>query len=79
MKDMPARGVREIMRDEFEMRSKITEVLLSGPRSIPEIADALGCPKSEVVRWVMAMWKYGAVEEDGKPDRSGYYRYRMKK
>ncbi|HHE46460.1 MAG TPA: MarR family transcriptional regulator [Bacteroidetes bacterium] len=73
------RGVAEIMRDEMVMRDKIIAVLQDGPKTIVEIAESLGCPSHEVMYWVMAMWRYGRIEETAvKPDDDGYFKYRVK-
>ena len=36
------RDVREIVREETFMRVRILEVLAEGPRTVPEIAAAIG-------------------------------------
>ncbi len=78
MENLITRNLPEIMRDEMAIKDKIANLLGEASRTIPEIADSLGYPKHEVVLWVMAMWRYGAVEETGKPDDEGYYQYRLK-
>ncbi len=79
MENTLQRGIAEIMRDEMVMRDKILAILREEPKTIPEIAESLGCPSSEVVYWIMAMWRYGQVEEDAaKPDANGYFRYKGK-
>ena len=69
----------EVMRDEMLMKEKIASLLREGPRTIPEIADALGCPGREVTLWVMALRRYGALEEIPKPKADDYYRYKLAK
>jgi predicted transcriptional regulator len=71
----PDREIREIIRDEHIMRNRILKVLETEPRTIPEIAEALGYPTSEVTFWVMGMRKYGYVAEDKEVTDEGYYRY----
>jgi predicted transcriptional regulator len=71
----PDREIREIIRDEHIMRNRILKVLENEPRTIPEIAEALGRPTSEVTFWVMGMRKYGFVTEDKEVTDEGYYRY----
>jgi predicted transcriptional regulator len=71
----PDREIREIIRDEHIMRSRILKVLETEPRTIPEIAETLGYPTSEVTFWVMGMRKYGFVAEDKEVTDEGYYRY----
>jgi predicted transcriptional regulator len=59
------------------MREKIISQLSESPKTIPEIAEALDYPRYEVMLWIMAMWRYGYLEEIGKPNADGYYAYRL--
>jgi predicted transcriptional regulator len=69
------RETREIIRDEHLMRGPILRLLETEPRTIPEIANSLGCPASEVTFWVMGLRKYGYVTEEKEVTDEGYYRY----
>jgi hypothetical protein len=69
------RDVREIVREETFMRSRILEVLADGPLTIPQIAAALDCPTHEAVFWVMGMRRYGQVRDVKEPAVDGYFRY----
>lgn len=69
------RDVREVIREEMLMRDKILDVLQEGPKTVPEIAEAVGYPSHEVMFWVMGMRKYGYLAEDGLTDE-GFYKYR---
>jgi hypothetical protein len=69
------RDPREIMRDEMLVRDRLLEVMQDGPSTVPEIARALNRPSHEVMHWVMAARKYGAVEEVPGSDDDGYFRY----
>lgn len=68
----------EILRDEMVMRDKIAALLTDGPKTIVEIAEALGSPAQETTIWVMAMWRYGYITASGKPDDSGYFSYTLR-
>ncbi len=70
-----SREVREVVREEMVMHGPILEALQEGPRTIPEIAEALGCPSHEVVVWVMGMRRYGWLREIKESDSDGYFRY----
>ncbi len=70
------RDRREVIREEHWMRRRILEQLNDGPRTVPELAAALGRPPREVMFWVMGMRKYGYLAEIKEPDDDGYYRYR---
>jgi predicted transcriptional regulator len=69
------RSVREIIREEQIMRARILKLLADGGLTIPEIAEGLGAPTSEVTYWVMGMRKYGWVREDKEVTDEGYFRY----
>lgn len=70
--------MREVMRDEMIMRDRIVAVIQEAPKTIPEIAEAIGAPTYETVCWMMAMRRYGLVEEVGRPDVEGYFKYEFK-
>ena len=70
------RNIAEVMRDEMIMEERILSQLSEAPKTIPEIAAALEYPANDVVFWVMTMWRYGSLEEVGKPNDEGYYKYR---
>ncbi|RJQ28407.1 MAG: MarR family transcriptional regulator [Peptococcaceae bacterium] len=70
------RDLREVIREEMLMRDKIIGVLKDGPRTVPEIAQALGYPSYEVMYWVMGMRKYGYVSETGEVTDEGYHKYK---
>lgn len=74
---LPRRNALEVMRDEMIMRDKISEILADEPLTIPDIAEALGAPSDEVLQWVMAMRRYGRLEEKGRPDENGYFKYTL--
>ena len=71
------RDLSEVMRDEMVMKDRIASLLREGPKTIPEIAAALQCPASEVTLWVMAMRRYGTLEELPKGKAEDYYQYRL--
>nr|MBN2277243.1 MarR family transcriptional regulator [candidate division Zixibacteria bacterium] len=70
------RDLAEVMRDEMIMKERILSRLREEPATIPEIATVLEHPSVDVMLWIMAMWRYGIVEEVGKPDNEGFYKYR---
>jgi predicted Rossmann fold nucleotide-binding protein DprA/Smf involved in DNA uptake len=70
-----SRDVREIVREEPAMRGRILEALQDGPRTVPEIASAIGSPTHEVLFWVMGMRRYGWLREVKGAAEDGYSRY----
>ena len=69
------RDFGEVLRDEMVMKDRIMDLVREGPKTIPEIAEVLGRPSHETLCWVMALWRYGAIVDSGRPDDEGYYRY----
>ena len=72
------RDMREVMRDEMIMRDRIVAILQEGSKTVPEVSEALGAPEHETVYWMMAMRRYGMVEEIGRPDIDGYFKYEFR-
>jgi len=73
------RDLLETIRYEMVMRDKIVEILKEGPKTVPEVADILGEPVYEVMYWMMAMRKYGTIEETEEITDEGYYKYKLAK
>ena len=71
------RNALEIMRDEMIMRQRIRDLLGDGPKTIPEMAEALDAPSDEVLVWVMGVRRYGGLEEVGRADENGYFKYAL--
>ncbi len=69
------REIREILREEPVMHPLILQAVQAGPRTIPEIAQAIGEPADEVLFWVMGMRRYGKLRELKDPTEEGYFRY----
>jgi predicted transcriptional regulator len=67
----------EVLRDEMIMRDRIAAILREEPKTIPELAELLGAPAREVTQWVMAMRRYGSLEEMPKPKMDDYFRYKL--
>jgi predicted Rossmann fold nucleotide-binding protein DprA/Smf involved in DNA uptake len=78
MEKKVTRDLAEVMRDEMYLRDKITDLLQQGPKTIPEIAEALGYPSHEVMIWVMGMRRYGMIVEMPKDRADDYYQYRLR-
>ena len=77
MRTEPKRGLAEVLRDEMVMKDKIVDLLREEPRTIPEMAEALGYPSHEVLLWVMALWRYGTVVEVEKKRTEEYFQYTL--
>jgi hypothetical protein len=73
--DAPNRPLREVVREEPIMRPRILELLRAEPRTVPELAAAMGYPTHEVLFWVMGMRRYGRLREVKGATDEGYFRY----
>lgn len=71
------RDIHEVMRDEIYLRDKIVKLLHNEPKTIPELADELNLPSHEVTTIIMAMRRYGSIEEMPKNRRDDYFKYRF--
>ena len=73
---------KELMAEAKEfakVKKLITNALKAEPKTVPEIAEMLSMPSSEVLYWMMTMRKYEAIVEIGRADEDGYYKYTLVK
>ncbi len=78
MERKATRDLGEVLRDGMVMRDRIIGLLREGPKTIPSLAAALGHPSHEVMRWVMAMRRYGTIMEMAKGRADDYYQYSLR-
>lgn len=78
MRAPPLRDLGEVLRDGMYLEPLVLEALKDGPKTIPEIARALGRPPREVMLWIMALRRYGRVAELPKGATDDYYTYRLR-
>jgi predicted transcriptional regulator len=71
------RAMLDIAQDEMVMRDRIADILKQGPKSIPELAESLNYSTREVTVWLFGMRRYGLIEEIGRPDVDGYFKYEL--
>ncbi len=65
-------------RDEMPLQQEILELLRQGPKTVNELSEELGWPNDEIMMYLMAMRRYGLVEEQPKERRDRYFRYGIK-
>lgn len=81
VKALRERGVKpkpetlERLKEQRQIRKKITESLKGGAKTIPQIAEETGLASPIVTWFLMSMLKYGEVEESG--EEGDYYLYRL--
>ena len=72
------RDMLEIAQDEFIMRDRILDILKEEPKTILEIAEIMNYPSREVTIWLFGLRRYGFIEEIGRADIDGYFKYELK-
>ncbi len=66
---------RKVSRGEFGMRKRILESLDDGPKTVPEIAAAVGVTTHEAMWWVMGFVRYGFISPSERANADGYFTY----
>ena len=69
------RDMLEIAQDEFIMRGRILDILKEEPKTILELSAILDYPSREITIWLFGLRRYGEVEEVGRADVDGYFKY----
>ena len=62
-------------REHMEIIKRIGVLLTGGPLSVPALSEAIKLPEPRVLWHVMAMKRYGMVNEHGKD--GDYFRYAL--
>jgi predicted transcriptional regulator len=68
LRETHAEGVARaqvLFREQKQMQQAICSVIRETPKTIPEIASAIGKPTHEVLWFVASLKKYGIVVENG--------------
>ena len=68
---------RQTARQEYTMRARMLDVLRGGPKTIPELASALGLAPHETTWWLMGYVRYGFVAATEEVTDEGYYKYKI--
>jgi len=68
---------RQIARQEFGMRKIILDCFRGGPKTVPEIAGAVGITAHEATWWIMGYVRYGFLAATEEVTEEGYYKYRI--
>ena len=69
---------RQIARQEYTMRKKLLDLIRTGgPKTIPEVAAALGIMPHEATWWMMGYARYGYIRATEEVNEEGYYRYAL--
>jgi hypothetical protein len=65
----------ERSREQTKVLKLLTSALKEGPKTPPELAEAVGMETHDVFWYLMGMKKYGTVVEGD--ERDGYYEYAL--
>lgn len=70
---------RALARDELRMKRVILDLLGDGPRTVSEVAEAIGIPPFEAMWWMMGYVRYGYIVPTGEVTDDGYHRYDLRR
>jgi len=54
-----------LLKEQKRVQKEICQVMRESPKTVPEIAEAVGMPTNEVLWYVASFKKYGLVLENG--------------
>jgi predicted transcriptional regulator len=67
----------ELVKQQAKMKKMVLNAFEDEPKTVPEVAKALNSATYEAMYWVMALRKYGFIEETDEVTDDGYYKYRL--
>lgn len=67
----------ELVKTQAKMKKMVLDALKDEPKTVPEVAKALNSATYEAMYWVMALRKYGLIEETDEVTDDGYYKYKL--
>ena len=54
-----------LLKEQKRIQKEICKFIRENPKTVPEIAEAIGMPSNEVIWYIASYKKYGIVVEDG--------------
>jgi len=54
-----------LLKEQKRIQKEICQFIRENPKTVPEIAEAVGMPSNEVLWYLASYKKYGIVVEDG--------------
>jgi transcriptional regulator with XRE-family HTH domain len=54
-----------LLKEQKKVQQEICKVMRDTPKTVPEVAEAVGMPTHEVLWYIASYKKYGIVVEDG--------------
>jgi hypothetical protein len=68
---------RELSRAELGMKRRILAALSGGPKTVPEVAEAIGVTTHEAMWWMMGFVRFGYISSSERANEDGYFTYRI--
>ena len=54
-----------LLKEQKRVQKEICQVMRDTPKTVPEVAEAVGMPPHEVLWYIASFKKYGLIIEDG--------------
>ena len=54
-----------LLKEQKRVQQEICKIILENPKTVPDIAEAVGMPSNDVLWYLASFKKYGIVVEDG--------------
>jgi uridine kinase len=67
----------ELVKQETKMKRMVLDAFRVEAHTVPEVAQALNLASHEAMHWVMALRKYGLLEDTQEVSDEGYYKYKL--
>jgi len=67
----------DLVKQQTRMKRVVLDAFRTEPKTVPEVANALNLPTHEAMHWVMALRKYGLLEETREVTDDGFYKYKL--
>jgi predicted transcriptional regulator len=68
---------QQLLKEQQSVRKRIQAEISDQARSVPDVAQVIGLPAAQVLWHLMAMKKYGLIQESGMDGQ--YYLYEIAK
>jgi predicted transcriptional regulator len=69
------KATQVLLKELQAVRKEMRQAMKSGPKTVPELAEIIKLPASQVLWHIAAMKKYGLIVETGLD--GNYYRYTL--
>jgi predicted transcriptional regulator len=56
---------QDLLKEQKRVQKEVCQVMRDTPKTVPEVAEAVGMPTHEVLWYIASFKKYGLIIEDG--------------